>query len=114
MAVPIHDLKNTDLLVEVVNQTKMEAIIVSQKVLPLLLKSLKECSTIKTIIVAGIYFSVEQSKVAADHGAQLVKFARVQYDGSWSLLEPVKPGQLRLVLVGGAKRAKERFCMTIS
>jgi long-chain acyl-CoA synthetase len=92
VAVPIHDLRNADLLIEAVNQTKLKAIIVSQKVLPLLLQCLKDCPTIKTIIVAGIYFSAEQSKTAADHGAQLVKFASVQFDGSRDPLEHVKPG----------------------
>ena len=92
VAVPIHDLRNNDLLVEVVDQTKLKAIIVSQKVLPLLLQSLKECPTIKTIIMAGIYISQEQLETAAQHGVKLLKFAAVEYEGSWSPMEPVQPG----------------------
>ncbi|KAG0369109.1 Long-chain-fatty-acid--CoA ligase 5 [Gamsiella multidivaricata] len=91
VAVPIHDLRNADLLIEVVNQTKLKAIIVSQKTLPLLLQSLKECPTVKTIIVAGIFISGEQEKIAALHGAKLIKFARVEYDGSSNPLDHIKP-----------------------
>ncbi|KAF9931966.1 hypothetical protein BGZ67_005063 [Mortierella alpina] len=91
VAVPIHDLRNSDLLVEVVDQTKLKAIIVSQKVLPLLLQSLKECPTIKTIIMAGIYISPEQLELAAQYGVRLLKFAAVEYEGSWSPMEPVQP-----------------------
>ncbi|KAF9291568.1 hypothetical protein BGZ68_003506 [Mortierella alpina] len=91
VAVPIHDLRNNDLLVEVVDQTKLKAIIVSQKVLPLLLQSLKECPTIKTIIMAGIYISQEQLEMAAQHGVKLLKFAAVEYEGSSTLMEPVQP-----------------------
>ncbi|KAF9925448.1 hypothetical protein BGZ65_007748 [Modicella reniformis] len=91
VAVPIHDLRNPDKLIEVIKQTEMKAVIVSQKVLPLVLQSLKECSTIKTIIVAGIYISTEQSDTAANHGVKLVKFANVEYDGSRNPLAHVKP-----------------------
>ncbi|KAG0210299.1 hypothetical protein BGX28_009455 [Mortierella sp. GBA30] len=99
VAVPIHDLRNSDLLVEVVNQTKLKAIIVSQKVLPLLLQSLKECLSIKTIIMAGIYISPEQLNVAAQHGVKLLKFADVEYDGSWSPMEHVKPSPEDIAMI---------------
>ncbi|KAI1301116.1 Long-chain-fatty-acid--CoA ligase 6 [Mortierella claussenii] len=91
VAVPIHDLRNMELLVEVVNQTKLKAIIVSQKVLPALLSVLKDCPSIKTIIMTGIYISAEQIKLATHHGAKLVKYANVEYDGSWAPMEHVKP-----------------------
>ncbi|KAF9358787.1 hypothetical protein BGX26_000930 [Mortierella sp. AD094] len=91
VTVPIHDWKSSDLLIEVANQTKIKAIIVSQKVLPLVLSVLKDCPTIKTIIVAGIYFSKEQTKIAAQHNATLVKFATIEYDGLDSPIEHVKP-----------------------
>ncbi|KAG0250607.1 Long chain acyl-CoA synthetase 7 peroxisomal, partial [Mortierella polycephala] len=91
VAVPIHDLRNSDLLVEIVKQTKLEAIIVSQKVLPLLLQALKDCPSIKTIIMTGIYISDEQLRIADQHGAKLIKFASVEYEGSWSPLEHVRP-----------------------
>ncbi|KAF9160078.1 hypothetical protein DFQ26_005896 [Actinomortierella ambigua] len=88
VAVPIHDLKNKALLVEVINQTKMTAIIVSQKALPLVLEALPECTSLKSIIVAGIYISPEQLKAASTHKAKLVKFAEVAYSG---LENPVAP-----------------------
>ncbi|KAG0311553.1 Long-chain-fatty-acid--CoA ligase 6, partial [Dissophora globulifera] len=91
VTVPIHDLRNSELLIEIVNQTKLKAIIVSQKALPLLLQSLKECTSVKNIIVAGIYISGEQIKFAAQHGVKLTKFSTVRYDGSWNPMEHVKP-----------------------
>ncbi|KAG0223408.1 hypothetical protein BGW41_005598 [Actinomortierella wolfii] len=91
IAVPIHDPKNTDLLIEVVTQTKMEVIIVSQKTLPLVLDKLSECSSLKTIIVAGIYISPEQLKAASTHNVKLVKFAEVTYSGMKDPIDPVPP-----------------------
>ncbi|KAF8925896.1 Long-chain-fatty-acid--CoA ligase 5 [Dissophora ornata] len=91
VAVPIHDLRNSELLIEVVNQTKLKAMLVSQKVLPLLLQSLKDLPSLKTIIVAGVFISAEQTKLAAQHGAKVVKYARVEYDGLLNPLEHVKP-----------------------
>ncbi|KAF9116061.1 Long-chain-fatty-acid--CoA ligase 5 [Mortierella sp. AM989] len=91
VTVPIHDWKSSELLIEVANQTKIKAIIVSQKVLPLVLSVLKDCPTIKTIIVAGIYFSKEQTKIAAQYNATLEKFAAVEYDGLSSPVDHVKP-----------------------
>ncbi|KAF9994356.1 hypothetical protein BGZ79_000900 [Entomortierella chlamydospora] len=91
VTVPIHDWKSTDLLIEVANQTKIKAIIVSQKVLPSVLSVLGDCPSIKTIIVAGIYFSEEQTKIAAQYNATLVKFATLEYDGLSSPIEHVKP-----------------------
>lgn len=92
MAVPIHDLRSSELLIEIVNQTKMKAIVVAQKALPLLLQSLKDCSSIKTIFVAAIYISEEQKRVAAQHGARILKFAEVEYNGTLGALDAVKPG----------------------
>ncbi|KAG0000601.1 hypothetical protein BGZ80_006337, partial [Entomortierella chlamydospora] len=68
-----------------------QAIIVSQKVLPSVLSVLGDCPSIKTIIVAGIYFSEEQTKIAAQYNATLVKFATLEYDGLSSPIEHVKP-----------------------
>ncbi|KAF9203215.1 hypothetical protein BGZ49_006662, partial [Haplosporangium sp. Z 27] len=87
VTVPIHDWKNSDLLIEIANQTKIKALIVTQKALPLVLSVLKDCPSIKTIIVAGIYFSKEQTRIAAQYNATLVKFATVEYDGSSNPLE---------------------------
>ncbi|KAF9293602.1 Long-chain-fatty-acid--CoA ligase 6 [Linnemannia elongata] len=91
VAVPIHDLRSSELLIEIVNQTKMKAIVVAQKALPLLLQSLKDCSSIKTIFVATIYISEEQKKIAAQYGARILKFAEVEYNGSLGALDAVKP-----------------------
>ncbi|KAF9914734.1 hypothetical protein BX616_007662, partial [Lobosporangium transversale] len=91
VAVPIHDLKNIDLLIEVVSQTKLKAIIVSQKALPSLLHVLKECPSVKTIIVAGIYISAEQIKLATHYGVKITKFSSLEYNGSLDPLEPIKP-----------------------
>ncbi|KAK3818005.1 MAG: hypothetical protein JOS17DRAFT_778315 [Linnemannia elongata] len=91
VAVPIHDLRSSELLIEIVNQTKMKAIVVAQKALPLLLQSLKDCSSIKTIFVAAIYISEEQKRVAAQHGARILKFAEVEYNGTLGALDAVKP-----------------------
>ncbi|KAF9929467.1 Long-chain-fatty-acid--CoA ligase 6 [Linnemannia zychae] len=91
VAVPIHDLRSSELLVEIVNQTKMKAIIVAQKALPLLLQSLKDCPTIKTIFVSAIFISEEQKKIATEHGARILKFAEVEQSGLSRTLEPEKP-----------------------
>ncbi|KAG0076019.1 Long-chain-fatty-acid--CoA ligase 6 [Podila epicladia] len=91
VSVPIHDLRNKEFLIEVVSQTKLKAIIVTQKTLPLLLESLKECSTIKTIIVAGVYISPRQIAAAAEHGAKLFKFATLEYNGLSAPVDHVKP-----------------------
>lgn len=92
VAVPIHDLRSNELLIEIVNQTKMKAIVVAHKALPLLLQSLKDCTSIKTIFVSAIYISEEQKKIAAQHGARILKFAEVEYNGTLDALDAVKPG----------------------
>lgn len=91
VSVPIHDLRNKEFLIEVVNQTKLKAIIVTQKTLPLLLESLKECLSIKTIIVAGLYISPQQIAAAAEHGAKLVTFSTLEYNGLSAPVDHVKP-----------------------
>ncbi|KAI9242708.1 MAG: hypothetical protein BYD32DRAFT_402377 [Podila humilis] len=91
VSVPIHDLRNKEFLIEVVNQTKLKAIIVTQKTLPLLLESLKDCLTIKTIIVAGLYISPLQIAAAAEHGAKLVKFSTLEYSGLSAPVDHIKP-----------------------
>ncbi|KAF9096164.1 Long-chain-fatty-acid--CoA ligase 6 [Mortierella sp. GBA35] len=91
VAVPIHDLRSSELLIEIVNQTKMKAIVVAQKALTLLLQSLKDCPSIKTIFVSTIYISEEQKRIAARHGVRVLKFAEVEYSGSWEPLDHVKP-----------------------
>ncbi|KAF9133493.1 Long-chain-fatty-acid--CoA ligase 6 [Mortierella sp. 14UC] len=91
VAVPIHDLRSSELLIEIANQTKIKAIVVAQKALPLLLQSLKDCPSIKTIFVAAIFISEEQKRMAAQHGARILKFAEVEYGGTVGTLEAVKP-----------------------
>ncbi|KAG0295919.1 Long-chain-fatty-acid--CoA ligase 6 [Linnemannia gamsii] len=91
VAVPIHDLRSNELLIEIVNQTKMKAIVVAQKALPLLLQSLKDCTSIKTIFVSAIYISEEQKRTAAQHGVRILKFADVEYNGTLDALDAVKP-----------------------
>lgn len=82
-----------------VSQTKLKAIIVTQKTLPLLLESLKECSTIKTIIVAGIYISPRQIAAAAEHGAKLFKFATLEYNGLSAPVDHVMPEPNDLAMI---------------
>ncbi|KAG0349199.1 Long-chain-fatty-acid--CoA ligase 6 [Podila humilis] len=91
ITVPIHDLRDKDVLIEIVNQTKLKAIVTTQKSLPLLLESLKDCSSLKTIIVTGIYISPKQELVASGFGVELVKFATLEYSGFSTPLEHVKP-----------------------
>ncbi|KAF9430520.1 hypothetical protein BGZ76_000809 [Entomortierella beljakovae] len=91
VTVPIHDWKSSDLLIEVANQTKIKAIIVSQKILPLVLSVLKDCPSIKTIIVTGIYCSKEQIKIAAQYNVVLAKFASIEYEGMSTPHEHAKP-----------------------
>ncbi|KAF9429591.1 hypothetical protein BGZ94_010179 [Podila epigama] len=99
VAVPIHELRDKDFLIEVVNQTKLKAIIVTPRTLPLLLESLKECPSIKTIIVAGLYFSPQQAAVAAEAGITLVKFSRVELDGLASPQDPIKPEPTNVAMI---------------
>ena len=94
VAVPIHDLRSSELLIEIVNQTKMKAIVVAQKALPLLLQSLKDCTSIKTIFVSTIYISEEHKRIAAQYGARLLKFAEVEVSGSLNPLDAIKPGKV--------------------
>lgn len=99
VAVPIHDLRNKDLLIDVANQTKMKVLVATHKVLPLLLPALKECPSIKTVIVIGIYISEEQKAEAAKLNVKLLKFADMEYQGASNPLPAVKPDPEDLAMI---------------
>lgn len=77
----------------------MKAIVATHKVLPLLLPALKECPTIKTIVVIGLHISAEQKAQAAKHNVKLVNFAIMEYDGAKDPLPAVKPDPEDLAVI---------------
>ncbi|GJJ77005.1 hypothetical protein EMPS_09364 [Entomortierella parvispora] len=99
VTVPIHDLRNKDLLIDIANQTKMKVLVATHKVLPLLLPALKECPSIKTVIVIGIYISEQQKAEAAQHNVKLLKFADMEYQGASNPLPAVKPDPEDLAMI---------------
>ncbi|KAG0057629.1 hypothetical protein BGZ83_007002 [Gryganskiella cystojenkinii] len=99
VAVPIHDLRNKDLLIEVANQTKMKAIVATHKILPLLLPALKDCPTIKTVVVIGLFISAEQTAEAAKYNVRLLKFDNMEYDGAKNPMPAVKPDPEDLAMI---------------
>ncbi|KAF9577347.1 hypothetical protein BGW38_007493, partial [Lunasporangiospora selenospora] len=106
VAVPIHELRNNGLLIEVVNQTKLKAILISDKALPLLLESLQDCTSVKTIITTGIYISKAQEELAQKHGVKILKFGSVEYDGSHQILDPVTPDPEDLAMINYSTKSK--------